>query len=328
MAGIDGQTITQDFDAALHKAPWSDISREGLERIPRVHDTYLNVQMSGRPHETEVIYSGLPAVPRVANDQVTTPQVSFQISPKVVYRHDEYRYQYVYTKVAADDDQYSVIRDVIGTMGEGAAYRMEVVAASIFNNGQDATEFATWDGLSIFNAAHQILDGASTTYSNITAAGGPTYAMVHTIVAYFKRILNDQGFYAPVEIESIQVAPELAPLWRQLLKSMTAYDRLSYTSGTGGATAYGNTTNDADGVVNVSRDMGMTPEKVVENHYLTTTEDTIVVGRDKKLNMFVREAPNTDTYNINDPRAMAHRIQMRFAVGATDARRVLLIPGS
>ena len=74
--------------------------------------------------------------------------------------------------------------------------------------------------------------------------------------------------------------------------------------------------------------MGLTPDKVVENIYLANPEDTIVVGRDKKLNLYVREAPNTDTYNLDDPKAIAHRIQMRFSVGATDARRVLLIPGS
>jgi len=72
----------------------------------------------------------------------------------------------------------------------------------------------------------------------------------------------------------------------------------------------------------------MTPDKVIENVYLTGTEDTYVIGRDKKLNMYVREAPNTDTYNLDDPKAIAHRIQMRFSVGATDARRVLKIPGS
>jgi hypothetical protein len=43
--------------------------------------------------------------------------------------------------------------------------------------------------------------------------------------------------------------------------------------------------------------------------------------------MYMREAPNTDTYNIDDPKAMAHRIQMRFSVGFTDARRVLLVQG-
>lgn len=326
MAG--GSVLAQDFDAKLHRIPWSEISREGLERIPRVHDTYLNVRTSGNAYEHEVIYSGLPAVPQVANDTVPTPVVDFRLSPEVVYRHDEYRYQYVYTKVAADDDQYGVIRDVIGTMGEGAAYRMEVVAASLFNNGQDSAAFSGWDGEALFSASHQILDGDSTTYSNITAAGGPTYATLQVIHSYFRRILNDQGFYAPVEIESIQVAPELAPLWRQLLAADAAYARLAYSSGTGGGSSYTSTSNDNEGIGNIYRTLGMTPDKVIENHYLTTTEDTIVVGRDKKLNMFVREAPNTDTYNLDDPKAMAHRIQMRFSVGFTDGRRVLLIPGS
>ena len=319
--------LAQNFDAKLHRAVWSKISREGLESIPRVHSTFLNVAPSSNALEMEVIYSGLPAVPQVASDTVKTPQVSFEISPKVIYRHLEYRYQYIYTKVAADDDQYGVITDVIGTMGEGAGYRMEVVAADLFNSGQDATKYSTWDGKAIFAVDHNLV-GNNTTYSNITAQGGPTYATLQVIYSYFKRVLNDQGFWTPVEIESIQVAPELAPLWRQLLSSGAAYDRLAYTSGTGGGAAYSAAGNDNEGIVNIYSSMGLTPDKVVENVYLANVEDTIVIGRDKKLNMYVREAPNTDTYNLDDPNAIAHRIQMRFSVGATDARRVLLIPGS
>lgn len=319
--------LAQNFDAKLHRAVWRKISREGLESIPRVHHTYLDVASSNNALEQEVIYSGLPAVPRVASDTVQTPQVSFTISPQVVYRHGEFRYQYVYTKVAADDDQYGVVTDVVGTMGEGAGYRIEVEAAQVLNLGQ-TNAFLTWDGLPIFNAAHQLV-GSPLTYSNITAAGGPTYGTLAVIQSYFKRVLNDQGFWTPVEIESIQVAPELAPLWRQLLRSQAAYSTLMYNvgSGQGGQAAFTPTANPNSGISNEASTMGLTPDKVVENVYLTTTEDTYVIGRGKKLRMYMREAPYTDTRNLDDPKAIAHRIQMRLSVGATDARRVLLVPG-
>lgn len=322
-----GAPLAQNFDAKLHKAVWSKISREGLESIPRVHQSFLNVMPSSNALEMEVIYSGLPAVPRVASDTVRTPQVSFEISPKVVYRHDEYRYQYIYTKVAADDDQYGVITDVVGTMGEGAGYRIEVVSADLFNRGTDATAFATWDGKAIFAVDHGLV-GATDTYSNITATMGPTYATLHVIASYFKRILNDQGFWTPIEIESIQVSPELAPLWRQILVSSAAYSTLADNSSTNKVAAYTATANTNSGIANVLPSMGLTAEKVVENPYLADVEDAFVIGVGKKLNMYMREAPNTDTYNLDDPKALAHRIQMRFSVGATDARRVLRVPGS
>lgn len=319
--------IAQNFDAKLHRSVWSKISREGLESIPRVHQTYLNVAPSSNALEMEVIYSGLPAVPQVASDTVQTPQVSFDISPKVIYRHLEYRYQYIYTKVAADDDQYGVVTDVVGTMGEGAGYRMEVVGADLLNSGESSAAYTTWYGKAIFATDHELV-GSSTTYSNKTAAGGPTYATTHVIASYFRRIMNDQGFWTPVEIESIQVAPELAPLWRQLLTSPSAYSTLLDNSSTTAAAAYSATANSNSGITNVTASIGLTADKVVENPYLSTLEDTYVIGRGKKLNMYIREAPNTDTYNLDDPKAMAHRIQMRFSVGATDARRVLLVPGS
>ena len=319
--------ISQAFDAKLHRAAWSKISREGFETIPKVSSSFLSTEPSSNALETDIIYSGLGAVPQVASDVVTTPLVDFTISPKVVYRHNEYRYQYVYTKVAADDDQYGLVTDVIGTMGEGAAFTMETVAAEILNLGLDPLAYATWDGLSVFNAAHQLV-GSAQTYSNITAASGPTYALLQVIYSYFRRVLNDQGFWTPVEIESIQVSPEIAPLWRQLLASNSAYATLAYTGGVGGAAGYNQTANANSGVGSVYAGLGLTADKVVENVYLTGTDDTYVIGVGKKAYMYVREAPNTDTYNINDPKAMAHRIQMRFSQGVTDARRMLHIPGT
>jgi hypothetical protein len=317
--------IAQNFDAKFHRAAWSKFTQEGADVIPRVHRTVFNVESSSNAEERHVLHGGLPAVPRVASDTVKTPQVSFSVAAPVIYRHGEYRYQYVYTKVAADDDQYGAVRGVVGGMGEGAAFTMEQVAANVLNLG--LTNFTLgWDAQPLFSATHGLIGNAAT-YSNITAVGGPTYATVHVIHAYFRRLLNDQGFWTPVEIESVQVSPELAPLWRNLLSNQSSATVLAYTvgSGLGGNAAYGATANANSGVTNMT--LGLTPDKIVENHYLTNVADTIVIGRGKHTYMYMREAPNTDTYNIDDPKAMAHRIQMRFSVGFTDARRVLLIPG-
>jgi hypothetical protein len=326
-----GTPIAQNFDAKLHRAAWSKFTMEGAEAIPRVHQTVFNIESSTNAEERHVLHGGLPAVPQVASDTVKTPQVSFDIAPPVIYRHNEYRYQYLYTKVAADDDQYGKIRGVVGGMGEGAAYTMEQVAANILNLGTTPVLATGWDGLPLFDNAHQLI-GNPATYGNIIQ-GGPTYATMHVIHAYFRRLLNDQGFWTPVEIESIQCAPELAPLWRQLLNASAAYGTLDFTGGVGGAATYGTTPpagffqNPNPGIPNQASTLGMTSAKVVENHYLTNVEDTIIIGKGKHLYMYMREAPNTDTYNIDDPKAMAHRIQMRFSVGFTDARRVLLVQG-
>ena len=324
-----GSPIAQNFDAKLHKAPWTSLTKEGMERIPRVHARIFDVKPSSNAKEEEVLRGGLPHVPRVASDTVRTPQVSFTLSPPVVYRHSEYRYQYLYTKVAADDDQYGQIKAVVGDMGEGMAYTMELEAAAILNDGEVGTLARGWDGHPLFHATHQLIDSTST-YSNITAAGGPTYATVHVIHSYFRRVMNDVGFWTPVEIESLICSPEVAPLWRQLLGSLAAYDRLSPAVGIqmGGAASYTASANQNEGIASIVRTLGLTPEKVVEHHYLATLEDTIVVGKGKKLRGYLREAPNTDTYNIDDPKAIAHRIQGRFTFGFTDARRVLLVPGS
>jgi hypothetical protein len=323
-----GSPIAQNFGAELHKAAWTSFTREGMERIPRVHQTVFDIRTSSNAKEEEILRGGLPHVPRVASDTVRTPQVSFSLSDPVVYRHNEYRYQYLYTKVAADDDQYGQIKGVISDMGEGMAYTIELEAAAILNDGQVGDLARGHDGLPLFHAAHTLIDSAST-YSNIAASGGPTYAAVHVIHSYFRRVMSDVGFWTPVEIESLQVSPEVAPLWRQMLGALSAYSTLVPNStGMGGQAAYTATANANEGIANIARTLGLTPEKVVENHYLANLEDVIVIGRDKKLRGYMREVPNSDTYDIPDPKAMAHRIQSRFTFGFTDARRVLLVPGS
>lgn len=321
-----GSVIAQNFDAALHKAAWSMFSKEGMERIPRTHTTFLDVKSSTNAKEEEVLYGGLPPVPKVANDQVKTPLVDFSISPPVVYRHSEYRYQYVYTKVAADDDQYGIIRSIVGDMGEGMAYTIEQEAASLLNEGENTSLAAGWDGKPLFATDHNLI-GNDTTYSNILGVGTASTATAQAILGYFKRLRNDQGFWTPVEIESIQVSPELAPVWRQLLASNIAYDRLAYTGGVGAGATYTSTSQEGDTAHQLGQ-MGLTPDKIVENYYLANPEDTIVIGKGHKARMWMREVPNTDSYNINDPKAIAHRMQARFSFGFTDARRILLVPGA
>jgi len=113
----------------------------------------------------------------------------------------------------------------------------------------------------------------------------------------------------PVEIEYIEVAPELVPAWRQLLGSNTQIGQ------------------DNPGVINPYGSM-LTPDRVQENVYLTNSFDTHVVGRGHHLNMMVFEEPRTRTWNENDPEAIHHWIGMQFVVGWTDARRYLYVPGS
>lgn len=298
--------VTQNFDAKFHRVPFRTATMEGMEDIPRVHGRYLNVIPTNNEVEMDFLYSGLGAVPRVEGELQKTPLADFQTSDPVAYRQEHYRQQYAYTFDAARKDKTGIVTGVVRSMGEAAAYTMETVAADIFN--LNTTTVGGVDGTTLAATDHTLLDG--TTYSNIATAGGPNFATLQTIYNYFRKgIKNDNGRIVPVEIEYIEVAPELVPAWRQLLGSNTQIGQ------------------DNPNVINPYGSM-LTPDRIQENVYLTNSFDTHVVGRGHHLNMFVFEAPRTRTWNEDDPEAIHHWIGMQFVVGWTDARRYLYIPGS
>lgn len=298
--------VTQNFDAKFHRAPFRKFTMEGMEDIPRVHGRYLNVMSTDNEVEQDVLTSGLGAVPKVNGDLLRTPLSSFSTSDPVSYRQEQYRQQYVYTFDAARKDKTGTVTGVVRSMGESAAYTIEVVAADILNLNTSTTGGV--DNKALAATDHALLDG--TTYSNITVAGGPNFAMLQTIYNYFRKgIKNDNGRIVPIEIECIEVAPELLPAWRQLLSSNTQVGQ------------------DNPNVINPYGSM-LTADRVQENVYLTGSFDTHVIGRGHHLNMFVFEAPRTRTWNEDDPEAIHHWIGMQFVVGWTDARRYLFVPGS
>lgn len=297
--------ITENFDAKFHRVPFRTFSMEGMEDIPRVHERYLNVIPTDNDVEMDVLTSGLDAVPKVNGDLLKTPVFDFKTSDPVAYRQERYAQQYIYTRNAANKDKTGTVTSTVRSMGEAAAYTMEVVAADLFNN---TTQTGGVDNKALFATDHTLLDGS--TYSNLAVAGGPNFATLQTIYNYFRKgIKNDNGRVVPIEIEAIEVAPELVPAWRQLLASNTQVGQ------------------DNPNVINPYGSM-LTADRVNENVYLTSTFDTYVIGRGHHLNMFVYEQPRTRTWNENDPEAIHHAISMEFIVGWTDARRTLKIPGS
>lgn len=299
--------ITENFDAKFHRAPFRKFTMEGMEQIPRNHQDYLNVMSTNNDVELDVIHSGLGAVPEVNSDLEQTPTTTFKTSDPVGYRQVEYRQQYIYTRNAAMKDKTGTVTSVVRSMGEGAAYTIETVAADIFN--LNTTTTGGWDGKALAATDHELLN-SNDTYSNIAVAGGPNFATLQTIYNYFRKgIKNDQGFIVPVEVDAIEVAPELVPAWRQLLGDNTQPGQ------------------DNPSVSNPYRGM-LTPDKVRENVYLTNSFDTHVLGMGHHLNMFVFEQPRTRTWNDDDPEAIHHWIGMQFVKGWTDARRYLYIPGA
>lgn len=314
--------ISENFDAKLHRVAFRKFSMEGLGNIPRVHQRFLNVIPTNNKVEQDVLHSGLPAVPEVPGDLLKTPMASFKIANPVGYRQRNFRLAYKYTRKAAKYDNAGKITGVVSTMGEGMAYTMEVVGHEIFN--QATTKNVGWDKLPLGSNAHKLV-GTSQTYDNLGTPGSyPSTALLQEIYNYFKRVPNDQGWAVPVGISLVVCAPELGPAWRQLVGSSVQVG-VGDGSNAGGYGAKGNQLQE-----NLSNPFSglITPDKIVESHYLADTGMSIIIGEGHQMNMFVGEAPRTRTWNEPNPEAIVHEITADFVVGVTDSRRIYVIPGA
>lgn len=325
---ITGNVINENFDARLHRVPFRKFTMEGMENFTSfgVHTRFLNVAPTSNKVEQDMMYSGLPPVPLVASDLLPSPLVDFKIGNPVTYRQNNYRYAYMFTRKAQKWDKVGVIAGVVGSMGKGMAYTMEVAAHEILNRATDTTYPGGQDNLTLGNAAHTII-GTSQTYDNVGTPGAyPTQALLQEIYSYFRRIPDDSGYPITVEIEAVITTPELAPAWRQLVDPTTQV-------GPGTGVIAGNNGvlgNTAPANANVKNAFAgfISPDKIVESIFLTNTGTSIIIGRGHHLNMFVGEAPRTRTWNVDNPEAIAHEITADFVVGWTDPRRIYVVPGA
>lgn len=297
--------VSTNFDAKFHRVPFRAATMEGMEAIQRVHGAFLNVIQTNNLTEMEYLYYGLPAVPKREGELKRLPRVGFGTSKPVGYTQEMYGMQYIYLQRAAKYDKTGIITDVLSSMGEGAAYSIEILAAALLN--ESTTRVGGIDTQPLASRNHRTSDGRR--YSNITTAGGPNQATLATIYNYARNgVRNDMGRVVPLDVEVILVAPELVPAWRSLVGDNTIASQPNPA-----------VTNPYRGLI--------TPDKIQESVYLTGTYDTHVLFRGHRLNMFVAENPRTRTWNDEELEAIHHAIQFECIVGFTDARRYLYIPG-
>lgn len=302
--------ITSGFDARLNQKDFRLITMEGMEEVAyRDHGRFLNVIQTDAETEVDFLYNGLGDVPQIQSAELgILPTASgFRMGPEVSYTVEEFGYKYVYTKRSAELDRMGLIVSTVGSMGEGAAETIENVAVKIFND--NLTRAGGWDNKPLASLTHELLDGS--VYSNILTAGGPSFHALQSIYNYVnKGVRNDNGRIIRTRIKGLEVAPELVPIWRQLVASPTQAGQPNP-----------NVKNPFDADL-------LTPDKIYPNGRLTGTYDTHILLEGHHLNMFVRKSPTTRTWNTDEPEAIVHAIEFELVVGHTDARRYLYLPGN
>lgn len=207
-----------------------------------------------------------------------------------------------------DDDKYGLIKKGPTLLARSAAFTQEMIAWNVLNNGF-TTAVTTFDGLSLFNNAHQLLWGPQATQIAPGVAGvisSPgTYpnrpavdvdfsvAGLQLATNHAARMIDNTGFPIRLQWENLVTPPELRFLVREILGSPGK----PYT---------------ADNTIN-----SLLPEdyKNIEVPWLNSPSAWYLVAKkqDHSLQVLHRERPSTDFDDDFDTDAIKQKTRLRIS---------------
>jgi hypothetical protein len=151
----------------------------------------FNTMDSVRAYEEDLKVSGLGAMvpkPEGTNTQFDDPL----IGDSKRYTHSSFGLGFRITREMYDDDLYDIMNNMAAELGRAAAYKIEVDAWSVLNNGFSSS-FTGWDGLSLFNTAHTRLDGGATIANKPTTDVDFGFTAFQAAMDYYNTLKDDRG---------------------------------------------------------------------------------------------------------------------------------------
>lgn len=267
----------------------------------------FNEETSDSEYEQELEMAGVQQLLEKPEDASTSYTEMKQGGSKRVI-HLTYSLGIRTSKELWDDDKYGLIRKGPTLLARSAAFTQEMIAWNVFNLGF-TTAVTTFDGLSLFNNAHQLLWGASATQiapgvAGVISAPG-TYpnrpavdvdfsvAGLQLATNHAARMIDNTGFPIRLQWENLVTPPELRFLVREILGSPGK----PYTS---------------DNTIN-----SLLPEdyKNIEVPWLNSPSAWYLVARktDHSAQVLHRERPSTDFDDDFDTDAIKQKTRLRMS---------------
>lgn len=218
-----------------------------------------------------------------------------------LFTHVVYGLGYIVTREELEDDLYA---DVSNSRAGSLAFSMrtteEVVHANILNRAFSGS-YVGGDGVSLVSASHPTVGGLQ---SNLITAADLSEASLEDGLKAIMQARNARGLNIPV-------------VGRKLIVS--TYDAFNAERIVGSALRPGTNNND----INAMRSMGMLPDGVVVNHYLTDTDAWFIqTDVEDGLLSFWRRNAQLERDNDFDTENAKAKSTMRFAAGWADWRSI------
>jgi hypothetical protein len=259
----------------------------------------VDSETSDKMYEQDVLMPGFGLAP-IKTEGASISYDSTSQGYTTQYTHIAYGLGFVVTREAIDDNQYE--RKALGSTADLAfSFRQtkENVVANVYNRAFNSS-YVGGDGKELIATDHPIQAG---TFSNELATPADlSEASLEDLAVQIMNAVNDRGMKISIMPRALIVPPALVFEATRILKSQLQNDT-------------------ANNAVNAIRSMGLFPEGVKVNHYLTDTDAYFIRTNAKNgLKLFQRTSPEFTQDNDFDTSNLKYKGYERYSTGWTDPR--------
>lgn len=229
------------------------------------------------------------------------------------YRHVAYALGYICTYEEKMDNLYEkVSKRRARKLAFSMRQTKEIVGANVYNRAFNAS-YTGGDGVSLGNSAHPTF-GAGTQSNILSTAADLSEASLESMLIQIAQAKNSRGLTIALRGQKLIIPVNLMFEAERILKSQLRVDT-------------------ANNDINAVRNMGLLPQGITVNHYLTDTDAWFIRTDCPNGLMFFdrdhgRGAPLFDQDNDFDTKNAKAAAYMRFSVGWTDWRDLFATPGA
>jgi len=267
----------------------------------------VDVSSSDMAYEEDVMLTGFGLAPIKPQGESIRYDTMGQ-GPTARYTHVNYGLGFIITEEAIDDNLY----EKIGTQRTSSlAFSMrqtkENVVANLYNRAFNSS-YTGADGVSLLSTAHPSTNG---NWSNTLAvAADLSESSLEDMAIQIMNATNDRGMRIALMGRSLIVPPSLSFEAARILRS----------------TGQNDTANNA---INALKALGLFPEGVKVNHYLTDTDAFFIrTNAPNGLKLFQRKKAVFAEDGDFDTGNLKYKASERYSTGWTDPRGLFGSPGA
>lgn len=274
---------------------------------PQEWSEIFETKTSEKNYEEDTEVTGFGLAPVKAQAGAVSYDSETQ-GPTKRYTHITYGLGYIVTREEMEDNLYEVVsKRRIQALAFSIRQTEEIVCANILNRAFNSS-YTGGDGTEMIATTHATVDGTQS--NKLTTAADLSEASIEDLVIQIMQSKNSRGHRIKLMPQKLIVAPSEAFNATRILKS-------TLQSGT------------ANNDVNAIKAMGILPQGVVVNHYLTDADAWFIkTNAPNGLMRFNRRSTEFKQDNDFDTENAKAKSTLRFSVGWTDWRAIFGTAGA